>query len=386
MRARERYGFFLFPLMFLCLLAYQMSAGQGDPVKTQSVNPDYDASIKNGSDLLKGGMYEDAVLEFKNAIRLSDGKHYEPYYLLAQTYNLLNDKLNSLESCDRMIALAPTDTIRSLGHNLEGLVLAKSGAKDPASLALAESEFRAALILDPTDAEIHYNLGNTLSVEKRDDDAAVELKAYLAVSPDGRYAVDARQMLPGAVSDSQSDSMLVGDFSPDPSNTKEDAAPSAKPPPGASAPGFSFKTLEGKRVSSSELRGKVILIDFWATWCGACKAAYPDLEVLYDAVDKTKVVVIGVSVDENEAKWRNFLDANSPQWTQTRDDDHKMRRAFVTPLYGIPSYILIDGNGVIRERFTGWSAPFGARLAAGIIRWAKALPAGSSAPAPKSPE
>jgi thiol-disulfide isomerase/thioredoxin len=373
-------------LIFLCTPSFHLSQGQGQAGVAEADNPDYDAAIKNGAELMKSGMYSDALHEFKNAIKLSGGKNYSPYYWLALTYNQLNDKLNTLENCDRMIALAPTDSIRALGHNVEGLALAKGGAKDQASLALAESEFRAALKLDPTNVEIHFNLGKTLALENHPDDAVAELKAYLAAAPSGRYASDARQLLPGAAETSDPETNLVGDFSPDPSNTRDDTAPNFKPPSGTVSPSFSFKTTKGDRVTLADLHGKVVLLDFWATWCGACKAAFPALEDLYDGVDKSKVVVISVSVDQNEGKWREFLSSNNPQWTQTRDADHKMRRAFVTPLYGIPSYILIDGNGVIRDRFTGWSSRIGSRLETEIARWSAALPSSSHMTLPNSSE
>jgi thioredoxin-like negative regulator of GroEL len=379
MRANRQHLFSTLAIIVVCLSSFAISARQ-----SPSDNSEYQAALKHGAELMKSGLYADAVNAFKDAIRLSNGKDYAAYWGLAQTYNQLKDKLNTFENCDRMIALAPTDAIRALGHNLEGLTLASGGAKDQASVALAESEFRTALKLDPANSEIHFNLGKTLLLEKREEDAAAELNAYLIASPKGPDAGDARQLLSGGTQTSDSDANLVGEFSADPSNTAEDAAPVAKPPKGTPAPNFSFKTLQGARISSGDLRGKVVLVDFWATWCGACKAAFPALEELYEDVDKSKVVVISVSVDQNEAAWRQFLSSNSPQWTQTRDTDHKMRRAFITPLYGIPSYILIDGNGVIRQRYTGWSSQIGSHLKDEIDRWTTALPSGPSATASKS--
>lgn len=384
----HRYPYLALAFIFLCASCFGISQeqGQGQSSVVQKDNPNYDAAIRNGVELMKGGMYEDALNEFRNAIKLSGGKNYSAYYWMALIYNQLNDKLNTLENCDRMIALAPTDAIRALGHNVEGLALANAGAKDHASLALAESEFRTALKLDPTSVEVHFNLGKTLALENNPDDAVVELNAYLAAAPNGRYAPDARQMLPGTAGTSDAESNLVGEFSTDPSNTREDVAPNLKPLAGTTSPSFSFKTARGDRVTLNDLRGRVVLLDFWATWCGACKAAFPALEDLYDAVDKNKVVVVSVSVDQNEGKWREFLSSNTPQWTQTHDADHKMRRAFITPLYGIPSYILIDGNGIIRDRFTGWSGQIGSRLQSEIARWAAALPANTHMSLAKTPD
>ena len=180
---------FAFAVFFSLVACLSMA---GNP---QSANPEYQSSLKAASKLMMAGKYDDAVQEFRNAIKLSGGNEYAPYWGLAQTYNQLNDKLNTLETCDRMIALAPTDVIKAQCHNLKGLALMKGGASDQAGLAIAEKEFRAAIQLDPDYSDQHFNLGKTLLFEKKLSEGTQELNVYLKESPDGADSDEAKQLV-----------------------------------------------------------------------------------------------------------------------------------------------------------------------------------------------
>jgi len=365
MRPSRRLCYLLIPLLlFLVVSRGDLSA------QAQSGKAEYEAAMKNGAEMMQQAKYEDAVVAFRNAIQLSGEKQYEPFAALADAYNFLHDKLNALESAERMLALAPSDAVRAQAYDLEGVALSAAGRSDKPSLSLAETQLRTAEKLDPTNADVHFHLGRALMLEDHEEEGVVELKVYLTAAPRGAHAQDARELLGGADIQAASDA-LEGEFSADPSNGADDGAPPIKPPTGQPAPKFVFKTVQGTKVSSDDLHGKVVLLDFWATWCPACRAAFPSLEELYGDLDKSKVAVVSISVDANESAWRNFLNVNNPSWTQTRDADHKLRRAFVTPLYGIPSYILIDGDGIVRDRFTGWSPRIGNRIEADIGRWSK---------------
>ena len=69
------------------------------------------------------------------------------------------------------------------------------------------------------------------------------------------------------------------------------------------APEFSLKTLEGQEMTLASLKGKVVLIDFWATWCGPCRESIPHLVTLYKNYREKGFEVIGVSVDKEKRKW-----------------------------------------------------------------------------------
>src|SRR5580704_2161508 len=76
------------------------------------------------------------------------------------------------------------------------------------------------------------------------------------------------------------------------------------------APPFSVTTLGGQRVSMDELKGKVVLIDFWATWCGPCREALPHMKDIAKKFNGQPLVILSVSLDENEQTWKEFVAKN----------------------------------------------------------------------------
>ncbi|MGC9125609.1 MAG: peroxiredoxin family protein, partial [Caldisericaceae bacterium] len=116
----------------------------------------------------------------------------------------------------------------------------------------------------------------------------------------------------------------------------------------AVAPDFSWKDTSGNVVKLSELKGKVILIDFWATWCGPCKMTIPHVEALYERYkDNKNVVVLGISVDDPSTAQSvpAFIKQNGMQYLVVSDSNGS-----VSSLYGvssIPRFFIIDKNGRI---------------------------------------
>jgi peroxiredoxin len=84
--------------------------------------------------------------------------------------------------------------------------------------------------------------------------------------------------------------------------TVPNLASDAKPIAGATAPAWSLKDVDGKTVSSADYKGKVVLLDFWATWCPPCKAEIPGFVAMQKAYGEQGLVVVGVSLDEEGAR------------------------------------------------------------------------------------
>jgi thioredoxin-like negative regulator of GroEL len=352
----------------------------------QSANPEYQSSLKAASKLMMAGKYDDAVQEFRNAIKLSGGNEYAPYWGLAQTYNQLNDKLNTLETCDRMIALAPTDVIKAQCHNLKGLALMKGGASDQAGLAIAEKEFRAAIQLDPDYSDQHFNLGKTLLFEKKVSEGTQELNVYLKESPDGADSDEAKQLVndPSTVGQKvETEESSEGEFSTADEEALQrsfvDKQGLQKSRP---VPTFSVKTLQGDKISPASLRGKVVLVDFWASWCGVCRESFPDLNQIYTDMDKQKFTLLSIDVDLNEHAWKKYLDAHKPEWLQARDGTGwVMHQLAPATREALPTYVLIDRDGNIQLQFEGWGDGVRERLESVIDYWIKAPSTAGGAPA-----
>ncbi len=120
------------------------------------------------------------------------------------------------------------------------------------------------------------------------------------------------------------------------------------------APEFTGTTLEGKVIKLSHYKGKVVLLDFWASWCGPCKREFPFLVQLHHALKDQNFTVIGINVDTDRSKAERFLAGQKvkPDFPIVFDGKGKIAERY--QLQGMPTTILIDKNGVIRYRHTGF--------------------------------
>ncbi|MGH2571352.1 MAG: TlpA disulfide reductase family protein [bacterium] len=142
------------------------------------------------------------------------------------------------------------------------------------------------------------------------------------------------------------------------------AAPAPAPPaPGGfqTAPDFTLEKLGGGTVKLSSLRGKVVLIDFWATWCRPCIASIPHLNSLYATHHKDGLEILGVSLDRGQGAQtgREVVEAFS---RTTRMDYPVLMGSQATAasfggIQAIPTAFLIDREGRIRNRYVGMQAP-----------------------------
>ncbi len=119
------------------------------------------------------------------------------------------------------------------------------------------------------------------------------------------------------------------------------------------APPFSIMTTDGQRVSLDELKGKVVLIDFWATWCEPCREALPHMREIAKKFEGQPLVVLSVSLDEDEQKWKDFVANNGMTWRQYRDGGFKGPIATLFAVRAIPQTFTVDADGVLQDQHVG---------------------------------
>ena len=300
-------------------------ATNGPSPQAHGNDADYEDEMLKGRDSLRRHKYEDALKSFKRANEMRDNKPPECLLLVAESYQGLEAYRNVIETCDKVIQLEDTDSrLRSHAYNMKGIALQSlAQGKDQRRLQEAEAAFRQGLTLNGYPPILHYNLGFTLMQQGRDPDGVGEVTRYVELQPNGAKAEEARKLIEN------------------PKRARETYAPE-----------FSVTTSDGEYIAMDDLRGKVVLLDFWGTWCPPCVASVPSLRSLHKKLEKQpSFVIIGISSDSEAEKWRAFTVENRMVWPQYLDRERKVQRAF--EVHGFPTYILLDHEGIIRFRHTG---------------------------------
>lgn len=126
---------------------------------------------------------------------------------------------------------------------------------------------------------------------------------------------------------------------------------------GANAPDFTVQDSDHK-ITLSQFRGQVVVLNFWATWCPPCIEETPSLVQMQSYLKNKGVVVLAISIDEDDAAYHKFLKDYRVNMVTVRDAARKTSSLYGT--FGWPESFVIDRNGIIRRKFIGavdWSSP-----------------------------
>ena len=168
-----------------------------------------------------------------------------------------------------------------------------------------------------------------------------------------------------------------------PATSSKPASPASRPTiPATSAPSaspkilpspstrwlraFTVTALDGSKFNLDAMGGRVVLIDFWATWCGPCNEELPHMKKIAKEFAGQPLVIISVSWDSDETKWKNFIAKNEMTWIQYRDADHRLSNLF--EINSIPHYFTIDSDGVLTAEMLGCGSDVEGKLKKLIAR------------------
>ena len=136
---------------------------------------------------------------------------------------------------------------------------------------------------------------------------------------------------------------------------KDESIKSARTNPsewiGKPAPDFQVTNLKGEELSLKDYRGQVVLLDFWATWCGPCIAEMPKVKRTYEAYKGQNFQIIGISLDRSKQPLEAYVEKEGLEWIHYWDESRKLRTLY--GVWGIPSAFLIDSEGIIRKASLG---------------------------------
>ncbi len=128
--------------------------------------------------------------------------------------------------------------------------------------------------------------------------------------------------------------------------------PSAAPPVGRPAPDFTLSLFSGGTLSLHSLKGKPVVLNFWASWCVPCREETPLLVRLHQTYGPRGIVFVGVNVEDQDAAARQFLRQYRVDYPAVRaGDDDRVIDAYA--ILGIPTTVFIGADGIVMDKFTG---------------------------------
>jgi len=304
------------------LLAACASALQ--PPGAAQAQPDsgFQQKLQAGRDALGSRHWIRAIGLFQQASHAANGSCVECFLGLAAAYSGNGQLQDAVDTCDRALQIATDDGAKATAHSIKGKALVELSAKNRELLSRAEAEFRAAAQIESNNPVFHLWLGTVLLRESKNDEGIAELKKCLALNPPAPVAERAKLML--------ADFRRAGE---------------------EFASNFRITTVQGQEISLKQFAGKIVVLDFWATWCSPCRESVPELRDLTGKYDPSKLILLSISADDDEDAWRQFIGDNKMTWPQYRDFDKRLINAFTVRAY--PTYLVIDGDGVIINRIVG---------------------------------
>jgi thiol-disulfide isomerase/thioredoxin len=305
---------------FACLPLLQAQA----PADYQA-NPKFQSSLTEARQLVKQRQFDFAIDAYKKANKISQGKDAACLRDLFALQLKVGKYKDAAETASSLQAIASTPLAKSHAESNHGYALyLQAGDKNKTDLLnAADASLKAAIADDPHNATALYVDGQVLTRLGQIDAARSQFKACLdCISPQDPSYLRAQH------------------FAEDPALSLHKMAPA-----------FTVTALDGSKFNLDAMNGRVVLIDFWATWCGPCNAELPHMKKIAKEFAGDPLVIISVSWDSDETKWKNFIAKNEMTWIQYRDADHSLSKQF--SVESIPHYFTIDSDGVLTAEMLG---------------------------------
>lgn len=300
------------------------SAQPGNGKPGEPSNPKARKLFAEAEDLQQHGRERTAIDTYRKANK-EDGGHC--FDCLRSAYTLamgIGDFRTARAAVEEGMAGAQNDAERAMTHFWLGMAWQREGVQGKKDKDFVEScnEFKATLALDPLFTAAHFSYGVSLANLHQDDDARSQFNAFL------KQDKELLTLHPRALRFAEHVDLARGRI----------------------APAFSITTLDGQQISLDSLAGKIVLIDFWATWCGPCVEALPHLLKIVQQFQGQPFVALSVSVDENEETWKKFVAAHNMTWLQYHDGSSGISLAALFGVHQVPATFSIDADGILENQ------------------------------------
>ena len=275
--------------------------------------------------LVHDRQYGFAIEKYKKANKIAGGKDRDSLNKLFDLEIKTGEFKDASGTAAALVSAARTPAERSNAEADQGeAILLDAGDKNkPDKLKAADTAFKAAIADNPKNANAHFYDGKVLARMQQMEAAGEQFKQCVScISPNDPSYVRAQH------------------FAEDPHLSTEKMAPP-----------FTVTALDGSKFNLDNMGGRVVLIDFWATWCGPCNEELPQMKKIAKEFAGQPLVIISVSWDSDETKWKNFINKNEMTWVQYRDADHELSKRF--DVNAIPHYFTIDSDGVLTAEMLG---------------------------------
>jgi thiol-disulfide isomerase/thioredoxin len=308
-------------------------------------NPKFVSAMADAKKMTHDRQYDFAIEAYKRASKVAEGQDADCLRSLLALQMKTDAFKDAAATSVALETIATTPAQKSYAETSRGhaIYLQAEGKNKPDLLNAADAALKAAIDDYPKNSVALYLDGLVLTRLGKIDEARTQFKACVnCVSPQDPSYVRAQR------------------FAENPSLSLAKMAPA-----------FTVTALDGTKFNLDEMNGRVVLIDFWATWCGPCNEELPHMKKIAMEFAGEPLVIISVSWDSDEAKWKSFIAKNEMTWVQYRDADHRLSSTF--GVQSIPHYFTIDSDGVLTSEMMGSGSDVEGKLKKLIAR-AKGAP------------
>ena len=312
-------------LCFGCLLgAAAMSVGQqAAPASAFRSDPAFLSEVAAAR--VEGEAVPEQIMHWRQANTVAADECTECFERVATLSFRVGRWEDAIRAATQFAQVAPGAKDQAYAELLHGSAVFHLNDDQPTPKELAEADavLKAAIVHDPELRTALYLDGRALAALHKDDEAREAFTRYVQMAPEGdKYKARAQNYL---------------------ANLSLARATMAPP--------FSVTTMDGRVMSLDQLHGRVVLLDFWATWCVPCRQFLPRLQTLAADLKDEPFTLVSVSWDEDEDAWKKYVAANGMTWPQVLDASHALSNTYGVD--GLPHTFTIDADGALKSEVVG---------------------------------